>query len=257
MNQLRIAIVVVISCTVGCGRPATPRAAQAPKLPALRDLPMEMTVEQRSTTVVPGSNELLRITIEDITGGQVLVSLASNKGESVLAATSLKAGESSVFTLEGNEYELTLDELENNLVGEDFARFVISDGAARPPQKEAGSAGPMSERERIEWLLSQIELDEGATFFRNGAEHSPQAAADHLRSKWKAAGDEVKTADDFIEKIASESSLSGEPYRVRLDDGTEVLAGDYLRQELSKIEDGQTNSQIIKRDQLRNSEEGL
>jgi hypothetical protein len=186
-----------------------------------------MTLKQRSTTVVPGSNELLRITIDDITAGQVMVSLAGKEGENVLAATSLKAGESSLFELKGAEYRLALRELENNLVGEDFATVVISSG-------ETSSA--LTEREKIEQLIAVIGSDDGATFIRNGAEHSPEAAADHLRSKWQAAGDAIKTADEFIEKIASKSSLSDEPYRVRLADGSEVLASEYLKEKLSQIE---------------------
>jgi hypothetical protein len=89
----------------------------------------------------------------------------------------------------------------------------------------------------VERLLQEIESAEGVVFIRNGAEHSAKDAAAHLRSKWNAAGGEIKTADDFIDKIASKSSLSGEPYRVRLADGKVVLAGEYLREKLGQIED--------------------
>ncbi|HEY3392085.1 MAG TPA: DUF5329 family protein [Lacipirellulaceae bacterium] len=231
----------------GCERGDVPQAAPTRRPPAIRGLPVEMAVKQRSTTAVPGSDESLRITIDDITAGQVMVSLADKDGKSVLASTSLKEGEAAEFEFQQQEYQLTLSELENELVGEDFATIVVSSGASPAPasRKSPSLTLPprgresleMAEHEKIERLLKAIESEEGVVFIRNGAEHSPQDAAEHLRSKWDAAGGEIKTVDDFIEKLASKSSLSGEPYRVRLADGTEVLAGDYLRDRLREIED--------------------
>jgi hypothetical protein len=239
--------IVFIVLLGGCDRGAVPQAAPRQRPPAIRSLPVEMTVKQRSTTAVLGSDESLRITIDDITAGQVMVSLADKDGKSVLAATSLKEGESAEFMFQQQEYQLTLSELENELVGEDFATIVISSAAASSPASgkspsltlpPRGRESPeMAEQEKIERLLKAIESAEGIVFIRNGAEHSPQDAAEHLRSKLDAAGGEIKTVDDFIDKIASKSSLSGEPYRVRLADGTEVFAGEYLKDKLSEVEE--------------------
>ena len=242
---------IFIMLLAGCDRGPVLQTAPAQRPPAIRSLPVEMTVKQRSTTAVPDSDESLRITIDDITAGQVMVSLADKDGKSVLAATSLKEGESAEFMFRQQEYQLTLSELENELVGEDFATIVISSGATPSPAfpargRESDSSvstsggtnsEEMTEREKIERLLKAIESAEGVVFIRNGAEHSAQDAAEHLRSKWDAAGGEIKTVDDFIDKIASKSSLSGEPYRVRLADGTEVFAGEYLKDKLSEIEE--------------------
>ena len=244
-------LIIFIMLAGGCDRGAVPQAAPKQRPPAIRSLPVEMTVKQRSTTAVPGSDESLRITIDDITAGQVMVSIADKDGKSVLASTSLKEGESVEFMFQQQEYQLTLSELENELVGEDFATIVISSRATPSPAlpargRESDSSvstsggtnsEEMTEREKIEGLLTAIESAEGDVFIRNGNPHSPQDAAEHLRSKWNAAGNEIKTADDFIDKIASKSSLSGEPYLVRLADGEEVLAGDYLRDKLREIED--------------------
>ena len=97
----------------------------------------------------------------------------------------------------------------------------------------------MTEREKIERLLASIESAEGDVFIRNGVEHAAKDAAEHLRSKWQAAGEQVKTAEEFIDTIATKSSLSGAAYRVRRADGTEVLASEYLREKLSDIENRQ------------------
>jgi Family of unknown function (DUF5329) len=246
--------IIFIMLLGGCDRGAVRPAAPTQRPPAIRGVPVEMTVKQRSTTAVPDSDESLRITIDDITAGQVMVSLADKDGKSVLAATSLKQGETAEFEFQQEEYQLTLSELENELVGDDFATVVISSGATPSPalpargreKTESTSAAArgreseeLTEREKIERLLKAIESAEGDVFIRNDVAHSAKDAAEHLRSKWNAAGGEITTADDFIDKIASKSSLSGEPYRVRLVDGEEVNAGDYLKDKLKEIEDKQ------------------
>ncbi|WP_257310954.1 DUF5329 domain-containing protein [Geothrix fuzhouensis] len=94
----------------------------------------------------------------------------------------------------------------------------------------------MPEAQKIEALIQAVANLEGAVFLRNGAEHAPKAAADHLRLKWRNAGRRVKTAPDFIRYCASGSSLSGQPYEIRLKDGRTVLARDWLWTELKRLE---------------------
>jgi hypothetical protein len=55
--------------------------------------------------------------------------------------------------------------------------------------------------------------------------------------KWRAQADEISSAEDFIDRIASRSSASGEAYRIRMSDGSVVEAGDFLRKRLEEIED--------------------
>jgi hypothetical protein len=219
----------VFLVAAGCDSGARSRQPVAPKAAKLSGLPVEVTVKQRSTTVVPGSEESLRVTIDDITRGQVMTSLADKEGEAVLAATSLATGDTVMFKLGDETFQLTLKELNNALVGEDFATFTIS-----IPEK----ISPISEHAKIERLLSAIEAAEGDVFIRNGTEHTAKDAAEHLRTKWNAAGSEIATAEQFINEIASKSSLSDEPYRVRQADGTKVTAKDYLLNKLSLINAG-------------------
>jgi hypothetical protein len=78
------------------------------------------------------------------------------------------------------------------------------------------------ESKKIEFLLHEIENLKGAKVWRNGTAYSPKQAADHLRMKWGKAGSAIKTAKDFIEKIASISSMSGKAYEIEFDSGTRV-----------------------------------
>ncbi|GLH73432.1 hypothetical protein GETHLI_19340 [Geothrix limicola] len=95
-----------------------------------------------------------------------------------------------------------------------------------------------SEAQKIETLIQAVASLQGAVFIRNGTQHSPKEAADHLRLKWKNAGSRVKTAPDFIRLCASESSMSGRPYEIRLKDGRTVLSRDWLWTELKRMEAG-------------------
>jgi hypothetical protein len=101
----------------------------------------------------------------------------------------------------------------------------------------AGNAyaqGP-AETAKIRYLIVSVETLEGAQFLRNGNPYDARAAADHLRLKLKTAGDRVKTADDFIRLCGSQSSLSGEKYRIRFADGTIVDAEVFFRNRLKSF----------------------
>ena len=95
---------------------------------------------------------------------------------------------------------------------------------------------PPTETQKIEALLEAVGHLEGAVFIRNGSEHTPAQAADHVRLKWRNASRRVKTAPDFIRYCASGSSLSGKPYQIRLKDGRTVLASDWFWTELKRME---------------------
>jgi hypothetical protein len=206
--------------TTGCSRkPAAATAATVPKLPGL---PVDVTVKQRTTTPVPGSDGGIQLTVDDITRGQVMVSLAGLECGVLLPQTSLEPDKTAAFKLGGENYTVKLKALNNALIGEDFATVTISQGTAT-----------LTESAKIERLLAHIGSMEGTTFIRNGSEHAPADAVSHLRTKWEAADDDGSmTAAAFVEQIASQSSTSDEPYRIRLADGTEVAAGDYLREQL-------------------------
>ena len=125
--------IIGVALLSGCGSDRVPPGASAKLPPAIRGLPVNMTVKQRTTTAVPGSAEGLRITIDDITAGQVMVSLADAEREGVLASTSINEGESVEFKFQEQQYLLTLSDLNNELIGDDFATFVILSGVTPSP----------------------------------------------------------------------------------------------------------------------------
>lgn len=82
---------------------------------------------------------------------------------------------------------------------------------------------PRANRE-IEFLLNYVATS-NARFIRNGNEYSAREGADHLRDKLSSAGERVKSAEDFINGVASRSYLSGKPYLVKTQDGRIVPTG--------------------------------
>jgi hypothetical protein len=95
---------------------------------------------------------------------------------------------------------------------------------------------PLTEQGKIDALIKHLENLKGVTFIRNDSKYEAKTAARFLRGKWQAQEKEIKTAMDFIEKVASVSSTSGKPYVIRFKDAREVKCGEYLRTELKKLE---------------------
>ncbi|MEO7698430.1 MAG: DUF5329 family protein [Opitutus sp.] len=87
----------------------------------------------------------------------------------------------------------------------------------------------------IESLLSYIGGLEGASFVRNGTAHSPKEAEAHLRMKWTKQKAQIRTAEEFIQKCATDSSTSGKPYVIRFADKSEVKAADLLTKQLAEL----------------------
>ena len=207
---------------------AAPTPPAPPPPPPITDLPAKLTLKQRSQLEVPGTSGALKLSIGDITKGQVQTSVLNGK-ETLLQPVSLSQGNQKTFEYQKRTYELTLTELNNALIGEDFATFKLAEAGV----VEAPAA--LTESQKIDRLIASIESLEGAKFIRNGSEHSPGEAAKHLRDKRGQAGDKLKTADEFIEQIGSRSSLSGEDYTIKFADGRVVKSGEFLREQLKKL----------------------
>lgn len=105
---------------------------------------------------------------------------------------------------------------------------VISSGA------RAGMS--TAETARVEHLIRHVEVQHELKFVRNGTAYSCQEAARFLRGKLEKMGQNVTTAAQFIDQIASRSSSSGQPYLIRLADGRTVPAAQFLAEELKRMD---------------------
>jgi hypothetical protein len=100
------------------------------------------------------------------------------------------------------------------------------------------------ENEEIEYLLSHIATSD-CVFIRNGKEHQPQKASEHLAMKYSHVKKRIKTADDFIDKIASQSSITRRQYKIGCD-GVQIPARQWLRQALESFRISAENQEIVR-----------
>jgi len=97
-------------------------------------------------------------------------------------------------------------------------------------------AGSMDEE--IDHLLDTVAAS-GCTFIRNGKEYDSDDARDHLQMKRKRGKRYFDSAEEFISRLASKSSMSGKPYRIRCAGEGEVNAGDWFADVLARYRNGQ------------------
>jgi len=98
------------------------------------------------------------------------------------------------------------------------------------------AAAPQSDsRAVIEKLLKKVETSD-CTFIRNGSNHTGKQAATHMRRKYEHFKDKIKTPEDFIEKCASRSELSGKEYSVKLPEGKVMSCKKWMTEELKQLQ---------------------
>ncbi len=123
--------------------------------------------------------------------------------------------------------------------------FILCVGIASPQIASAqsdtaatteNSTLKLTEAQKVEHLIQRIAKMEGATFIRNGSEHTCRQAAEHLESKWEKHRDSIKTAKGFVEELASRSGLTGQDYLIRFADGTTKTTNEVLLAELNQLE---------------------
>lgn len=95
----------------------------------------------------------------------------------------------------------------------------------------------LTESEKIKFLLNELEKANGKIkFIRNGEEFSSKEAKSHMQRKLDYAGDKIKTVNEFIDQIATKSSMTGNKYYVVLEDGTKIESAIWLRNLLKKLD---------------------
>jgi len=85
----------------------------------------------------------------------------------------------------------------------------------------------------IEFLITAIGRSD-CTFIRNGSRHDAAAAESHLRLKYRRGKRYAPTAELFIERLASSSSMSNKPYQIECPGHEPVPSGDWLTARLQE-----------------------
>lgn len=108
--------------------------------------------------------------------------------------------------------------------------------ASAPPATAAQPAGGDRAAREIAGLIRALG-ESDCRFARNGRWHDAARARAHLQRKydWARRRGMTGTAEDFIERAASRSSISGKPYRVRCPGRAEVDARAWFSEELARL----------------------
>jgi hypothetical protein len=98
---------------------------------------------------------------------------------------------------------------------------------------------PPAARGEIEGLLSRLAAS-GCQFKRNGSWHTAEEAQAHLRRKLDYLVDRgaVASTEQFIERAATQSSISRKPYQVQCNNQAPVASSRWLRSELRVLRAG-------------------
>jgi hypothetical protein len=93
----------------------------------------------------------------------------------------------------------------------------------------AHAAPSPAAKAEIDYLLSSIASSD-CRFYRNGTWYDAKSAAAHLRYKYEimSAKDLIHDADDFIDKAATKSSLSGSEYAIKCEGVAQVSSRQWL-----------------------------
>ena len=94
----------------------------------------------------------------------------------------------------------------------------------------------------IDHLITAVS-ESGCTFIRNGSRHDAEDAASHMRMKYRRAKRHAKTAEMFIERLASKSSFSGKPYAIECPGSEAVPSGEWLTARLQEYRHQQASAQ--------------
>ncbi|HLZ99737.1 MAG TPA: DUF5329 domain-containing protein [Steroidobacteraceae bacterium] len=98
------------------------------------------------------------------------------------------------------------------------------------------AAAPSVAQVEIDYLLGFVEQS-NCEFYRNGSSYDAAQAGSHLREKYAAlaAAGRILTGDEFIDKVASRSSLSGRPYEVKCTGHARMSTAPWLREALMRF----------------------
>jgi hypothetical protein len=109
------------------------------------------------------------------------------------------------------------------------AAAALSAGAPAWAQQDARA------RQEIAHLLDYV-AQSGCQFNRNGSWHDSKAAREHLQEKYDylQRRDLVPDTKAFIDRAASQSSMSGKSYLIRCGGGQEITSAQWLNAELER-----------------------
>jgi hypothetical protein len=110
-----------------------------------------------------------------------------------------------------------------------FAAAMVAAGAVQ-------AKAPAATQAEVAHLMTAVEKSQ-CKFNRNGSWYDAKAAREHLEKKFAYLDNKelVSSAESFIERGASTSSMSGKPYQMQCAGAQTVTSAAWLNTELAKF----------------------
>jgi hypothetical protein len=90
---------------------------------------------------------------------------------------------------------------------------------------------PAAQRGEVEHLLQFLRSSD-CRMIRNGKAHDGEEATQHVQRKYDHFRGEISSTEEFIERAASQSTISGQAYQVQCPGEPARLSRDWLLHEL-------------------------
>lgn len=188
----------------------------------LPDGEAHVVVQQRRRGILPGTHDWVRVHLDDITGGSVLLTLTTATGQPLAPPRLLRERDFVPFRLGDQECVLVVASLVNQLIGEDHADLLVRPAAGFRPDV-------------IGLLVAAVAASKD-TFVRDGEEFSGELAAQFLTAKLANHRGPPPGVDEFVATFASQSSRTGTPYQVRRADGNTLTMRAWLEAARKELE---------------------
>ena len=91
------------------------------------------------------------------------------------------------------------------------------------------------ERAKIDYLITRVR-ESKCIFIRNGESYSGGRAANHLQMKNRKRMAQIRTVTDFIADVGTGSTVTGNPYFIKMPNGEIYRARDIFMNELHALD---------------------
>lgn len=177
----------------------------------------EIKIVQRGSKAIKGSEGDIDLKISDITNGLTDVVIEGIENGKVYFKKKLSEAGEGYFQYGKNYYRIKINHFEEHLLHDDYAFISFravseANGKAKLDVIEMEKETKISPDE-IKNYLNKIKTS-GLKFIRNGEIWTDLEMFAHLENKYLINLRDIKTKEDFIDKIVSGSSLTGETYKV-------------------------------------------
>ena len=178
----------------------------------------EIKFVQRESKIFKGSNGDVEIYVGDVTFGMTQIIIKGIEDNKIYLDREFTQNDEGYFKYgENNYYRIKVNKFENHMLHDDLA-FISIREVDESVGKEKASAPKENNTHKIDEdevraVFNKIKNSK-LKFIRNGEMLDDTTMAAHIESKYLMNQEDIKTKEDFNNRILTKSMSSGETYKV-------------------------------------------